>query len=216
MVKKEKIIKRFDALADKRQYWKDRNRYYYSDQEKYFRFLVPEKLSILELGCGTGLYTGKLKDNAYHVIATDFSEEMIEIAKKKRGDLENVQFAKADALELDFEEASFDTIFMANLIHIIGNAEGVIKECYRVLKRGGKIIITSFAIDEMSFFHKFSIAIRYIIAFGKPSKEAAKEKTTKKNVEAILRNNGFEIAKSEILGEKSKAIYIVGIKNKIL
>ena len=54
MIKKEEIIERFDILAEKRQYWKDRNRYYYKDQEKYFRFLVPERLSILELGCGTG------------------------------------------------------------------------------------------------------------------------------------------------------------------
>jgi len=167
---------------------------------------------VLEPGCGTGVYTDKLKGNAEHVIATDFSDEMIEIAKKKRGNLADVQFEKADALDLNFEEASFDTVFMANLIHIIGDAERVIKESKRVLKQGGKVIITSFAIDEMSFFHKLRMATRYIKAFGKPSKDATKEKTTKKNVETMLINNGFEIAKSEILGNKSKATYIVGRK----
>jgi len=42
MLKKEDIAKRFDALAAKRQYWKDRNRYYYDEQEKYFDFWFPK------------------------------------------------------------------------------------------------------------------------------------------------------------------------------
>ena len=61
MSQKENIRKRFNALAKKRQYWKERNMYYYSNQEKYFRFLIPEGLSILELGCATGELLNALK-----------------------------------------------------------------------------------------------------------------------------------------------------------
>lgn len=168
--------------------------------------------SALELGCGTGLYTESIQKKADSIMATDFSDEMIELANNKRGNLEHVKFEKADALNLNYENESYDTVFMANLIHIIGNANRVISESSRVLKKGGLLIITSFAIDEMSFFSRFSMGIRYIKTFGKPSKEATKEKTTRKSIETLLKKNGFEISKSKVLGGKSKAYYITAIK----
>lgn len=168
---------------------------------------------VLELGCGTGLYTEILLKNSKIVVATDFSDEMVATAKQKRGNLQKVEFKRANALNLDFENESFDTVFMANLIHIIGNAEKVIQESKRVLKSGGCLIITSFAIDDMNFFTRMAVGIRYIKTFGKPSDEALKEKTTKKSVESLLVKNGFEISKSVMLGKKSKAFYITSIKN---
>jgi ABC-2 type transport system ATP-binding protein len=167
---------------------------------------------VLELGCGTGLYTETLQKVADNVVATDLSDEMIAFAKEKRGNLKNVFFQKADALNLEFNDETFDTVFMANLIHIIGNAERVIQESNRVLKKGGLLIINSFAIDDMSFFNKMAMGIRYLKTFGKPSPEATKEKTTQKSVEQLLVNNGFEISKNLMLGKKYKAMYITGRK----
>jgi len=164
--------------------------------------------NVLELGCGTGLYTDTLLQISKNVVATDFSDEMIALAKQKRGNMKNITFQKADALNLEFEDETFDTVFMANLIHVIGDAERVIQESRRVLKDGGLLIINSFAIDDMNFFNKMAMGIRYLRIFGKPSSEATKEKTTRKSVEQLLKNNSFEIIKSLILGSKSKAIYI--------
>ena len=65
----------------------------------------------------------------------------------------------------------------------------------------------------MSFFNKVSLAIRYLKAFGKPSKESVKEKTPKKRIENLLVKNGFKISKSKVLGQKEKAVYMIGIKN---
>lgn len=163
---------------------------------------------VLELGCGTGLYTETLIENSDSILATDLSDEMVEAAKKKREELKNVEFQKADALNLEFEANGFDTVFMANLIHIIGNAEKVIQESKKVLKKGGMIIITSFAVEEMGFFSRITIASRFLKTFGKPSKEATKEKTSRRSVEALLVNNGFKLVKSLVLGKKSKSIYI--------
>ena len=101
---------------------------------------------VLELGCGTGLYTEAFKDNSKHVTATDFSDEMIEASKKLRGGYSNVKFIKTDAKNLDFEKKSFDTVVMVNLIHVISNPKTVINESSRVLKSGGRIFIASFAL----------------------------------------------------------------------
>ena len=167
---------------------------------------------VLELGCGTGLFTESLQKISIKVVATDFSDEMVAFARQKRGEIKNVEFRKADALNLEFNDESFDTVVMANLIHVIGNAERVIQESKRVLKNGGQLIITSFAINEMNFFSRIAMGIRYIKTFGKPSDEATKEKTTQKSIENLLLKNGFETSKSVILGNKSKAFYIKAIK----
>lgn len=206
-------------MQNKETYW---SQYTSEFEEKQSRvvgdeilFLMKKELlkennlkNVLELGCGTGLYTESLQKISTKVMATDFSDEMIAFAKQKKGQVKNVEFLKADALNLEFNDESFDTVFMANLIHVIGNAEKVIQESKRVLKKGGQLIITSFAINEMNFFCRMSMGIRYIKTFGKPSNEATKEKTTKKSVETLLINNGFKITKSVVLGAKSKAFYI--------
>ncbi len=80
MIINEKIRKRLDAQAEKRQSWKDRNKYYYDEQEKYFRFLVPKGLSILELGCENGHLLNSLQPK--RGVGIEFSSRMLDIAKK--------------------------------------------------------------------------------------------------------------------------------------
>ncbi|MFO7784446.1 MAG: methionine biosynthesis protein MetW [Thermodesulfobacteriota bacterium] len=60
---KQQIIRRFDELAPARDAWREKNRYYYKDRERYMRFLVPEGSEVLELGCGTGELLNALKKN---------------------------------------------------------------------------------------------------------------------------------------------------------
>ena len=167
---------------------------------------------VLELGCGTGLYTEILKNNAKYVTATDFSKEMVDSAKKLRGNLKNVKYEMADATNLKFKSKSFDTVVMANLLHIVKDPEKVIKESNRVLKNRGKIIITHFAIDELSFINKIKIALRFLKSFGKPPQRV--KKITKKIVETILEDNGFKIIQSKTLGDKMKSVYFTGIKKQ--
>lgn len=168
----------------------------------------------LELGCGTGLFTEAISEKASTLRATDFSEEMIETARNLRGTLENVWFEKADAGHLGYTEESFDTVVMVNLIHIVADAGKVLRECKRVLKPEGRIIITSFAMNEMSFFSKIRIAFRYVKVFGKPSEESTREKTTLKQLVSLLTASGFVVQKKSLLGTKTKSFYISAIKAK--
>lgn len=172
--------------------------------------------NILELGCGTGVYTQTLQKVSNEILATDFSEEMIKTAIIERGNLKKVSFARADAMNLQFGNQSFDTVFMANLIHIIEDPEKVIQESNRVLKNEGQMIVTSFAMDKMGFFNKLALTFRYLKTFGKPSEEALKVKTSQKIIEDLIIKNGFVITKSIVLGKKEKAIYIRCTKFKNL
>lgn len=135
---------------------------------------------VLELGCGTGLFTEALQKVSINVVATDFSEEMVVAARETRANLKHVKFEKANALNLEFRDEQFDTVFMANLIHVIGNAEKVVQESKKVLKKGGVLIITSFAITEMNFFNRMAMGIRYLKLLGNLRRMPQKKKQLKK------------------------------------
>ena len=168
---------------------------------------------VLELGCGTGLFTEALIDSSSRITATDFSDEMVDEACNKRGDLDIVDFVKADGTCLQFDDDSFDTVFMANFIHLVDDPVSVVKESYRVLKPGGKIIITSFAVDEMHLEARKAIVERFVGTFGVPPRVKDRPRTTTvQDIVDLLVSSGFEMVRGDILGLEVKSSYIVGKK----
>jgi ubiquinone/menaquinone biosynthesis C-methylase UbiE/NACalpha-BTF3-like transcription factor len=120
--KKEEIRRRFDGLAKERQRWMERNKYYYEDQKKYFRFLVPEGLSVLELGCGTGDLLNAVKPK--RGVGIDFSAEMLKIARVRHPHLE---FREADIEELENWGETFDILIMADVVGHLQDIEETFK-----------------------------------------------------------------------------------------
>jgi len=137
MSEKENITKRFDALAEKRQYWKDRNRYYYDDQERYFRFLVPEGLSILELGCATGDLLNAL--NPRRGVGIDFSTEMIRLAKKN---YPNMEFRIADIEKIEGWEETFDALIISDVVGHLLDIEETFRNLHIFCRPDTRIIIS--------------------------------------------------------------------------
>lgn len=93
---------------------------------------------ILEIGCGTGLFTGKVMKltGAADITAIDISPELIEIAKSKYPTL---KFELGDAMQLNFPNNTFDTVFGSSVLHHL-DMEKACKELFRVLKPNGKIV----------------------------------------------------------------------------
>ncbi|RZB36208.1 MAG: hypothetical protein SRB2_02367 [Desulfobacteraceae bacterium Eth-SRB2] len=137
MIKKEEIIKRFDALAEKRQFWKDRNRYYYSDQENYFRFLVPERLSILELGCGTGDLLNALKPK--RGVGIDFSSEMVRIARER---YPNIEFHTTDIEKIEGWGETFDVLIISDVVGHLMDIEETFRQLHIFCRPDTRLIIS--------------------------------------------------------------------------
>ena len=78
-----------------------------------------------------------LSENA-RVTAADFSENMLQIARKRAPG--NIKFVQADALELPFEDASFDAVFISFGLRNLENLEQGIEEMRRVIKPGGFLV----------------------------------------------------------------------------
>ena len=120
--KKQELIARFNSLAEKRETWIEKNRYYYEDQMKYYRFLVSEGLSVLELGCGIGDLLHALKPR--RGVGVDFSGEMIRRARERYPGLE---FREADIESLKPWGETFDAIILADVVGHLQDIEETLR-----------------------------------------------------------------------------------------
>jgi ubiquinone/menaquinone biosynthesis C-methylase UbiE len=104
--------------------------------------LVGENKTVLDVGCGSGnllLYLLEKND----VTGIDYNEAMLTIARQKTRHNDNVQLFSGSAENLIFEDSAFDCITSVNVIYNLENPDQMIRECHRVLKPGGQIIISS-------------------------------------------------------------------------
>ena len=101
-------------------------------------------MHILDVGCGIGGSTRRLAHNTgCRVTGIDLSDEYIETAERLTELLnmqEQVKFHACSALELPYEDNSFDGIWSLQMNMNIEDKKAWIQETYRVLKPGGKAI----------------------------------------------------------------------------
>jgi len=97
---------------------------------------------ILDAGCGTGYLTKQLA-RKNKVVAIDFSEGMLEKVKKRVSNLKKVSVKKGNVTNLEFDAELFDVVTSVNVLFNLSTPELALKEANRVLKKGGKLIISS-------------------------------------------------------------------------
>lgn len=120
--KKSEIHTHFDRLATTREYWQRKASYYYRDQHKYFRFLIPAGLRVLEIGCGLGDLLAALSPS--RGLGLDLSEAMVREASRRHPSL---KFKVADAETLDLDEA-FDVVILSDVIGHLLDVESVLRK----------------------------------------------------------------------------------------
>ena len=89
---------------------------------------------ILDIGCGPGAFVDVLASRGFEATGIDLTPKFISFAKKNY----QGKFLVGDALSLPFENKSFDTVFIRNVIEHLENDLGAIKEALRV---GHKVVI---------------------------------------------------------------------------
>ena len=209
---KEKQEKDWGKMADK---FDETARYVVGEaiNEEISERLSNEKNmgSVIEFGCGTGYFTKVIAKNAKHVIATDISDDMLEMAIKRLKDYKNVSFQKADCKATNFSDNEFDTVFMANLLHVIKNPSCALEESYRILKPGGLLIAVDLTGYGMKFFDKMKMGFRYLRKVGMPPK-GAKNNLFPVDLESLAEDAGVKVEEIELLGDKIKALYFRGVR----
>jgi len=121
---------------------------------------------IMDLCSGTGdlaIEIAKYTKPDIEIIAADFCEPMLEVARRKAAKIGldgNITFRVADAAELPFEDNYFDIVGIAfgfrNLTFKNPKSEQYLKEIYRVISRGGRLVIVETSQPESSLLKKLS------------------------------------------------------------
>ncbi|MCA1927265.1 MAG: bifunctional demethylmenaquinone methyltransferase/2-methoxy-6-polyprenyl-1,4-benzoquinol methylase UbiE [Calditerrivibrio sp.] len=108
-------------------------------------------IKILDLACGTGDMTVELKQNYpdSEIVDSDFSINMLNIAKQKVGD---TPLIAGDAHYLPFKNNSFDRIMIAFGFRNVTNKPLGLSEMYRILKPNGILCILEFSQPDGKFF----------------------------------------------------------------
>ncbi|WP_205325117.1 class I SAM-dependent methyltransferase [Glycomyces sp. YM15] len=97
----------------------------------------------LDVGCGPGHYAAALLERGASVVGVEGSAELLARAKQQVG--ERAELRQHDLeLPLDFaEDASFDAVLCALVIHHITDRAGLLAEIFRVLRPGGRFLIST-------------------------------------------------------------------------
>ena len=92
---------------------------------------------VLDACCGTGdLAVAALCGGAREVVGLDFSEAMLERARRKEP---RIEWLRGDVLALPFEDASFDAATVGFGIRNVDDLEAGLRELRRVLRPGGRL-----------------------------------------------------------------------------
>lgn len=98
----------------------------------------------LDLACGDGYFTVPCAANGTRIIAGDISNSMLKIlqekAKHNNINLDDVTLCRMNALGIPLADESVDTVVANSVLHLISNPEKVVREIYRVLKKGGVFV----------------------------------------------------------------------------
>lgn len=121
-----------------------------SIRETLSRMEVGAGEQVLDVGCGTGALLEALSRDAPQakLSGVDLSEEMLDMARARLP--ESVALRQGHAEALPFPEGVFDVVVSSNVFHFIRNPIAALEEMKRVLKPGGRVVITDWCDDYLS------------------------------------------------------------------
>ena len=133
-----------------------------ADQETYNKKLeitrtyFQKESEVLETGCGTGSTALAHAPYVRHILATDISPAMINIAREKAeaNQVDNVSFEVQAVAGHDIKPSFYDVIMAHNLLHLLEDPQAAIAAAYRGLKQGGVFITSTACIGDMSWYFR--------------------------------------------------------------
>lgn len=147
------------------------------------------KKSLFDAGCGVGLVSVYLANRFKRVLAADLNREKIVEAKKlaKANFIKNINFVMKDLTKFRFKNQFFDVIICLEVIEHVSDDKKFINGLGKILKRGGKIILS---FPASSFINKIA----------QKSLDHHKVGYKPKDIEYLLEENGLKIVEEYSYG----------------
>ncbi len=126
------------------------NRWFYSAFARHLELRPDDE--VLDVGCGSGVFLREYASHVRRIAGLDQSEPMIDEAlrqNRERVEAGTAEFVVGDAATLPWESDAF-TVVTSNCVDCYGSKAPVaIKEMYRVLKPGGRAVLSDDYRDAM-------------------------------------------------------------------
>lgn len=165
---------------------------------------------LAELGCGTGIFTETIVQKTRSMVATDLSDSLLAVTRKRMGEHPKVKIQKENCVATSFPSETLDSVFMANLIHVIESPSILLEECYRILRAGGTLVIVTFTDHGMKSWEKIKMGLRFLKSWGKPP--AHTHSFSPEGLALMMKDTGFSIKTLKVIGNNTKALYVIGQK----
>lgn len=146
--------KYFDEIAGK---WDSIRTEFFSEavREKALSIAkMKEGKMAADIGAGSGFITEGLINKKMKVIAVDQSGEMLEVMKRKFSGYKNIDYRIGTDKKLPLKNEEADYVFANMYLHHADSPSEAVKEMVRVLKKGGKIIITDADKHDFEFLRE--------------------------------------------------------------
>jgi ArsR family transcriptional regulator len=116
--------------------------------------LLSPELVVADLGCGTGPVSAALAPHVKQVIAVDNSAAMLKAAKKRVGDVANVDLRRGDLTSLPIDDASVDASLLVLALTYVPDPVVVLTEAARVTRPGGKVVVVDLLPHDRDDFRR--------------------------------------------------------------
>lgn len=160
---------------------------------------------VLEIGCGTGMTALRHAPHVARMVATDVSSAMINLARAREGQRDNLAFeqAAADAPP----QGPFDVVLALNLLHLVPSVPRVLAAAYDRLKPGGTFISKSACLGDGGWYLRPMIGAMKLV--GK-----APDVTyfTAPQLSRSLHDAGFDLIETRTTGKRVPVVFIVAKK----
>lgn len=135
---KRKVMQAYDVTAEMydERYSEEQNRKY----RKALEHINVEGATVLDVGCGSGLFFNHVAEKARLIVGVDLSHGLLLKAKQQAAG--NVFVVQADADHLPLVDGFFEDVFSFTVLQNMPNPAATMVELKRVTGAGGKIALT--------------------------------------------------------------------------
>ncbi len=101
---------------------------------------------LLDVGCGNGTFLANMKDLGWRVLGVEIDENAAQVARQRYG----LEVLPGTLAEAEFPDQTFDVVTLRHVIEHVFDPVLLLGECARVLKPGGRLLITTPNVESLA------------------------------------------------------------------